>query len=190
MTRTGSSLQALFVKSPLAKFGREERASGPFIRFRSARPRLLGRSPAGIVTIHRRPCTERWSDNVARGLLSRLASSDPSRSVDEIHSIVGNLRALLNTRLGDAMSSRGFGVVDFVDLVHEFPGAGQVIQRSIRNTIAEFEPRLRNVRVRLVQSGDPLSLAFEVSARLAGDKRRGLVRVRTEMSQGGRVKVE
>lgn len=127
---------------------------------------------------------------MARGLLSRLASSDPSRPVDQIHSIVGNLRVLLNTRLGDSMSAQGFGVLDFVDLVHEFPAAGQIIQRSIRDTIATYEPRLRNVRVRLVTSGDPLSLAFEVSARLASDKRRGLVRVRTEMSQGGRVKVE
>ncbi len=126
----------------------------------------------------------------ARGLLSRLASADPSRPVDEVHSIVGNLRAILNTRLGDSMSAKDFGVVDFVDLVHQFPSAAQTIQRSIRNTIAHYEPRLRNVRVRVVDSGDPLSLAFEVSARLVGDKRRGLVRVRTEMSQGGRVKVE
>lgn len=126
----------------------------------------------------------------ARGLLSRLASVDPSRPVDEVHSIVGNLRAILNTRLGDSMSSRDFGVVDFVDLVHQFPSAAQTIQRSIRNTISLYEPRLRNVRVRVVESGDPLSLCFEVSARLVGDKRRGLVRVRTEMSQGGRVKVE
>jgi len=126
----------------------------------------------------------------ARGLLSRLASADPSRPVDEVHSIVGNLRAILNTRLGDSMAARGFGVVDFVDLVHQFPSAAQTIQRSIRSTVAEYEPRLRNVRVRVVDNGDPLSLAFEVSARLVGDKRRGLVRVRTEMSQGGRVKVE
>lgn len=126
----------------------------------------------------------------SRGLLSRLASADPSRPVDEVHSIIGNLRAILNTRLGDSMAAREFGVVDFVDLVHQFPAAAQVIQRSIRNTISEFEPRLRNVRVRVVSSDDPLAIAFEVSARLAGDKRRGLVRVRTEMSQGGRVKVE
>ncbi|MCH9683669.1 MAG: type VI secretion system baseplate subunit TssE [Deltaproteobacteria bacterium] len=123
-------------------------------------------------------------------MLSRLASADPSRPVDEVHSIVGNLRALLNTRLGDSSAARGFGVVDFVDLVHQFPTAAQVVQRSIRSTIAEYEPRLRNVRVRIVASPDPLTLAFEVSARLVGDRRRGLVRVRTEMSQGGRVKVE
>lgn len=126
----------------------------------------------------------------ARGLLSRLASTDPSRQVDEVHSIVGNLRALLNTRLGDSMAAHGFGVVDFVDLIHQFPTAAQTIQRSIRDTITQFEPRLRNVRVRIADSGDPLTLAFEVSARMVGDKRRGLVRVRTEMSQGGRVKVE
>ena len=54
----------------------------------------------------------------------------------------------------------------------------------------KYEPRLKNVRVRVVASNDPLAIAFEVSARMMGDKRKGLVRVRTEMSQGGRVKVE
>ena len=64
----------------------------------------------------------------ARGLLSRLASADPSRPVDEVHSIVGNLRAILNTRLGDSMAAKGFGVGDFVDLVHQFPSAAQTIR--------------------------------------------------------------
>ena len=126
----------------------------------------------------------------SRGLLSRLASRDPGRRVDEVTSIINNLRVLLNTRVGDSMSAPEFGVVDLVDLVHDFPHAASAVQKSIKHAIAEFEPRLRNVRVRAVESGDPLTLAFEVSARLAGDKKRGLVRVRTQVTHGGRVKVE
>ena len=45
------------------------------------------------------------------------------------------------------------------------------------------------VAVTPVQSQDPLALAFEISGRLGGDKRRGVVRLRSEMSHGGRVTV-
>jgi type VI secretion system protein len=127
---------------------------------------------------------------VARGLLGRLSSTDPSRPVDEVQSILGNLRALLNTREGDSPAAPDFGVLDLSDLVHNFPDATQYVQRSIRDTIAKYEPRLQNVRVRQVPSEDPLKLVFEVSARLANDRRRGLVRVRTEVNAAGRIAVE
>lgn len=125
-----------------------------------------------------------------RGLLSRLGSDDPARPVDEVASILGNLRVILNTRVGDSPAVPDFGIVDFCDLVHDFPDAAQAIQRSIRATLAAYEPRLCNVRVRMVPSEDPLKLVFEVTARLTHDRRRGLVRVRTEVSPGGRVHVE
>ena len=127
---------------------------------------------------------------MARGLLSRLASADPSRPIDEIQSILGNLRALLNTREGDSLSAPDFGIIDLSDLVHNFPNAAQYMQRSIRETINRYEPRLTNVRVRAVQSEDPLKVVFEVSARLTHDRRRGLVRVRTEVLPNGRVEVQ
>ena len=110
----------------------------------------------------------------ARGLLSRLTAVDPSRPIDDVQSILGNLRAILNTRVGDSLSAEGFGIVDLADLVHNFPNATLVMERSIRATIAEFEPRLKNVRVRMVPSDDPLKLVFEIAARLASDKHQGL----------------
>ncbi|HVI03765.1 MAG TPA: type VI secretion system baseplate subunit TssE [Enhygromyxa sp.] len=124
----------------------------------------------------------------ARGILSRI-TGEATRGADEVELIVGNLQALLNTRLGDAVSAEGFGVVDLVDIIHDFPAAAQIMQRSIRATIAKYEPRLRNVSVRTVPSDDPLVLTFEISGRLMGDKRRGVVRLRSEMSHGGRVTV-
>ena len=124
----------------------------------------------------------------SRGILSRI-TGESARGVDEVERIVGNLQALLNTRLGDAVSAEGFGVVDLVDIIHDFPAAAQIMQRSIRATIAKYEPRLRNVSVRTVPSEDPLKLTFEISGRLSGDRRRGVVRLRSEMSHGGRVKI-
>lgn len=98
---------------------------------------------------------------------------------------MGNLRALLNTREGDSPAIPEFGVLDLSDLVHNFPDASQYVQKSIRDTIVRYEPRLRNVRVRAVPSDDPLKLAFEISARVAGDSRE-TVRVRTEIGPSGR----
>ena len=106
-----------------------------------------------------------------------------------VAAIVANLQVLLNTCLGDAVAAEGFGVVDLVDLVHEFPSAAQRMQRSIRATIARYEPRLRNVTVRSVASEDPLVLRFEIAGRLADDHRRGTVRLRSEVHHGGRVRV-
>ncbi len=126
----------------------------------------------------------------ARGLLSRLTSSDPLRPVDEVQSILENLRAILNTRIGDSMSASGFGIIDLADLVHNFPNAAQIMEKSIRATVGEYETRLKQVRVRLVPSDNPLTLVFEISARLAGDRHQGVVRVRTEVNSSGRVDVE
>jgi type VI secretion system protein len=125
-----------------------------------------------------------------RGLLSRLTSSDPLRPPDEVQSILENLRAILNTRVGDSQAASEFGIIDLADLVHNFPNAAQIMEKSIRATVAEYEPRLKQVRVRLVPSDDPLTLVFEIAARLSGDKHQGMVRVRTEVNSSGRVHVE
>jgi type VI secretion system protein len=125
-----------------------------------------------------------------RGLLSRLTSSDPLRPPDEVQSILENLRAILNTRIGDSTSASGFGIIDLADLVHNFPNAAQIMEKSIRATVGEYEPRLKQVRVRLLPSEDPLKLVFEIAARLAGDRHQGMVRVRTEVNSAGRVHVE
>lgn len=127
---------------------------------------------------------------MARGLLARLASSNPSRTPDEVQSIIGNLRAILNTRLGDSPAAGDFGVVDLADLYHDFPDATQYLQRSIRDTIQQYEPRLTSVRVRAAVSEDPLTLVFDISARLTDDRKRGLVRVRTQLNHGGRIEIE
>ena len=126
----------------------------------------------------------------ARGLLSRLSARDPSRPINEVESILENLRAILNTRVGESLSAAGFGIIDLADLVHNFPNAGFIMEKSIRATISEYEPRLRNVRVRLVPSEDVLVLAFEISARLAHDRSQASVRVRTEVTPTGHVTVQ
>lgn len=123
----------------------------------------------------------------ARGLLSRIASG--SSPGDEAESILEHLRALLNTRRGDAVCAPGYGVVDFTDVVHDMPGATQVLVSSIRATILEHEPRLRNVTVRAVGGDDELMLRFEISAQLAGERSGRTLRFTTLIRPGGRYDV-
>mgnify|MGYP001160600032 FL=1 len=122
-----------------------------------------------------------------RGLLARLSSG--GQRVAELESIVAHLHELLNTRVGESLSAPDFGIVDFADLVHNFPEATQVLQQSIRATVMKYEPRLRSVSVTPVPSQDPLSLAFEISGRLASGAHRGPFRVRTELSSSGKMQV-
>ena len=120
-----------------------------------------------------------------RGLLDRLGSH---RRLDVVESIGENLRALLNARQGNSPTAPDFGVIDFVEVVHDLPGSVSKVQDSIRDTIQRYEPRLRNIAVRFVPGADPLRLSFEVTARLADDKRR-TVRFSTSLEAGGRFDV-
>lgn len=121
-----------------------------------------------------------------RGILSRIAGDD---GADEVEAIVEHLRVLLNTRQGEAPSAPSFGVVDFSDMVHAFPGAVQQLVRSIRATILEFEPRLRNVNVRHVTNEGELLLRFEISAQLADQRSARTLRFATTVRPGGRFDV-
>jgi type VI secretion system protein len=122
-----------------------------------------------------------------RGLLSRIASSGPRP--DEVLAIVEHLRVLLNTRLGEAPCAPAFGVLDFSDVVHAMPGAAQTLVKSIRTTILEHEPRLRNVSVRHVTGDGELLLRFEISAQLADARSARTLRFATTVRPGGRFDV-
>jgi type VI secretion system protein len=120
-----------------------------------------------------------------RALLSRIGGE--GGPADEAEAIVAHLRVLLNTSRGQSPSAPGFGLVDFADVAHSLPGAAQDLARSIRGTILEFEPRLKNVVVRHVPE-DGLAVRFEIVGQLAGPRGRPL-RFATTFRPGGRVEV-
>jgi type VI secretion system protein len=122
-----------------------------------------------------------------RGLLARLSSG--GQRIGEVESIVAHVHELLNTRVGESLAAPDLGIVDFADLVHNFPEAMQVLQQSIRATIMKYEPRLRSVSVTPMTSQDPLSLAFEISGRLASGSQRGPFRLRTELTSSGKMQI-
>jgi len=127
------------------------------------------------------------SPTMRRGLLARLSSG--GQRVSEVESIIAHVYELLNTRVGESLAAPDLGIIDFADLVHNFPEATQVLQQSIRTTIMKYEPRLRSVSVTPTPSNDPLSLAFEISGRLASGSQRGPFRLRTELTSTGKMQI-
>lgn len=123
-----------------------------------------------------------------RGLLSRIGGSRQHRGDSGIDGIIAHLDTLLNTRQGECECRPEFGIPDFSDIVHGFPGSVAMLERAIRDTILEFEPRIESVTVRLVEDKDPLVLPFEIHARLARDRNTTL-RLKTRMGPGGIVSV-
>ncbi|ATB26786.1 type VI secretion system baseplate subunit TssE [Melittangium boletus] len=126
-----------------------------------------------------------------RGLLTRLAASNQGSlapQANTLGAIAEHLRALLNTRKGEAAAAPNFGIMDFNDIIHLFPAAIPRMQQSIRTAIQEFEPRLRNVVVQhMPDEKEPTVLRFDIVAQLNLKEARGTVRFHTEMHPGGRV---
>jgi type VI secretion system protein len=122
-----------------------------------------------------------------RGILARISSG--AAPADEVDAIIEHLRVLLNTRQGEAICAPTYGVVDFTDVVHAMPGATQTLVRSIRATIMEHEPRLKNVTVRPATQDGDLVLRFEISAQLANQRSGKTLRFATTVRPGGRYDV-
>ncbi len=128
----------------------------------------------------------------ARGLLGKLAARDGRglRGGSEVDSVLEHLKALLNTRQGEAPTAPDFGVVDFTDLMHNFPEAIRHLERSIRASVLAYEPRLKNVHVTHIKDEErPLELRFQITATLVGRNGRGNVRIETRMEPGGKFQV-
>jgi type VI secretion system protein len=124
-------------------------------------------------------------------LLRRITSPERSsvgRAGDLMESIAAHLRVLLNSRQGEAAISPTYGVADFASLVHS-PQSPQALAASIRATILEFEPRLKNVAVRQVEDGQPLVLRFEITAAIAAKGSREVLKFKTEVSPAGHVEL-
>jgi type VI secretion system protein len=123
-----------------------------------------------------------------RALLSRIGGQEVG-PVDEVQSILAHLKTLLNTRQGDSPCAPRYGIVDFSDMVHGFPASVPQLVKSIRSTIIEFEPRLKNVTVRHQPDDGSLVLRFEIAAQLAQPRGTRTLRLATTVLPGGRIDI-
>lgn len=105
-------------------------------------------------------------------------------------SILRNLQNMFNTRQGSVLTVAEYGSPDFNDLVDQFPDAIMEIRKSILYNVKQYEPRLKNIRVRHIPDEEnPLDLKFEISGQLNLGKSRTSVAFTTIMGDSGRIKI-
>ena len=91
----------------------------------------------------------------------RILEEHPQARFDKVErteiiiSVVSYLNQLLNIRQGSAPAALGFGLPDLTDIPTEL-GAGRMeaLQREIQGVIARYEPRLRNVEIKMLSEED------------------------------------
>lgn len=137
----------------------------------------------------------------AASLLTRLQhAADPHsterhtyRDHDLESAILTHLGHMLNTRQGSALTCPDYGLMEVSEVLHEFPEAIGLVQRSIKNCIQTYEPRLKNVQVRHVRSADAVQsmvLEFEITAQIQyPDGRRQPLRLGAAVDQSGNVRM-
>jgi len=115
--------------------------------------------------------------------------SDPAQITA---SVVRHLQQILNTKQGSAQIAEDYGLPDFTALVtSSFTSEGvKDLERSIREVIRKYEPRLTMVKVTTeLRKEDAFSLYFKVDARLSTDKGDIPVVLQTVMSSDGRMNI-
>ena len=130
-------------------------------------------------------------------LLDRIKHPDREdrRSVDPdvgrlAQSVLRNLERLLNSRHGSAPTAMDYGIPSLEDVMHGGADSLRDLTAEIKRSIENFEPRLRNARVRLVPKGDDATLLrFDITAELTVGGRRSRVHFETRIENSGRMSV-
>jgi len=105
-------------------------------------------------------------------------------------SVLQHLRKMLNVRQGNVPTLAAYGMPDFNDLVAKFPEGIIEIQKAIKTSIEQYEPRLKKVRIRHVPDEEnPLSLRFEIMAQLLMGKGEASMRFETSLDPSGMISV-
>lgn len=131
-------------------------------------------------------------------LLDRIRElkRNPSRRVNEdpkqmIRSIQDHLQRILNTHQGNVPIADDYGVPDFTNFMASFADSQRNLERSLRQTIQKYEPRLQGVRVGFFsREEDPLTISFQITARLVLEGQKDPIIFESTVDSGGRIRVK
>ena len=137
---------------------------------------------------------------MSASLLTRLAhAADPHaterytwKDNDLETAVTSHLVQMLNTRQGSSLTCPDYGLIEVSEVLHDFPDAIGLMQRAIKNSIQQYEPRLKNVQVRHVKNDQTqaMMLEFEITGQVAlADGRRQSIRFSTAVDGAGKAKV-
>lgn len=107
-----------------------------------------------------------------------------------LDSVLKHLQKMLNVRQGSVPTLPAYGLPDFNDLAYRFPNAIIELQRAIKTSIEQYEPRLMRVRIRHVPDNEnPLNLRFEITAQLVTGEDNAPIWFETSLNTAGRVSI-
>ena len=113
---------------------------------------------------------------------------DPKRVID---SVLSHLQRILNTRQGSAQIGEDYGVPDLTNLLQVYPDGIRSYERSIRQTLEKYEPRLKSIRVKFIpQADDMLSISFQIIARLVLEGQKDAVVFESILDSDGKIRVK
>jgi type VI secretion system protein len=120
-----------------------------------------------------------------------LAAARRQVSDQEVRdSVLDHLRLMCTTRLGTMITSPTFGVPDLSEIAHAFPDAITVLTKALKQSIADHEPRLKNVVIRHVPNEDAvLTLRFEISGTVMNGDQKASVKFETTIDDKRAVRV-
>lgn len=137
---------------------------------------------------------------MAASLLTRIAHAANPHSLerhtwkdqDLEQAVISHLSQMLNTRQGSSLTCPDYGLIEVSEMLHDFPDAIGIVQRAIKNSIQQYEPRLKNVQVRHIKNETmgAMLLEFEITGQIHfPDGRRSGLRFSTSVDNSGNVKV-
>lgn len=117
----------------------------------------------------------------------RRSRGDYGRQID---SILAHLQRILNTRQGNVPISDTYGIPDLNDFMTSYPESVTEIEKSIRQAVEQYEPRLCSVKVVfLPQEGDVLCLRFQIIARINTESGKNVL-IETIVDSDGKISLK
>lgn len=118
----------------------------------------------------------------------RRETEDTGRIID---SILEHLTRILNTRCGNVPIAEDYGIPDYTEFMQNFPASLRDIERAIQQTVTQYEPRLKSVRVAFVlQDDNACTLIFRISAGLVSAASNTSVLFESHFDTGGKISIK
>ena len=101
-----------------------------------------------------------------------------------ILSVLDNMQRILNCRAGTLAHLPDYGLPDMTKILQGMPGTAHQLMNTLSEVLLKYEPRLKTIKVVLLEQTQPGELRYAIDAELKG---LGLVRYGTEFMPEGRV---
>jgi len=101
-----------------------------------------------------------------------------------ILSVLDNMQHILNCRAGTLAHLPDYGLPDMTRILQGMPGTAHELMGTLSAVLLKYEPRLKSIRVILLDQTIPGELRYAIDAELKGV---GLVRYGTAFMPEGRV---